>query len=441
MIGKKHTQLAAALSLGLLSTYASAAGFQLMNQNLSGLGNAYAGSAAVAENASTIFYNPAGMTQLKAREFSGGLAVISPSIKFTDSGSSVGGLAGTGTGGDAGHLAAVPNAYLSWALNNDLYVGVGMGAPFGSKSEYNSPWLGSAQSNSFAIETININPSIAYRVNDALSVGAGINWQQINAKYKRLAAVSPIPIPGGGFFPVGLTTTSTVTAQLKGDAWGWNAGALFTVSPATKVGVSYRSTMTYETTGDIAVTGPTTGGLASAFYAAGSSGAKASLTLPDMAILSVSHQLDKQWQLLGDLSWTGWSSIPKLDLVRTTGTRTGATAQTLNTDFRDSYRLAVGANYQYRPDLKLKMGLAYDQTPVKGAATRLVSLPDNDRTQIAAGAQWTLASGSTLDVGLSYLMIADAPINNDQTAQARGLVSGSYNNNAWMLGVQYSMPF
>ena len=424
----KNTQLVTALMLALSSGYAAAGGFQLLEQNVSGLGNAYAGSAAVAENASTIFFNPAGMTQLKDREFSAGLAAIGPSFKFTDKGSSAGAFTTAGNGGDAGSWAAVPNAYMSWALNKDLYVGVGLSAPFGLKTEYSSPWIGSAQSNSFSVETMNLNPSIAYRVSDTVSVGGGVSYQHIDAKYKRLAATGAVP-----GVPAIVTTTALVTATLKGDAWGWNVGGLFTVSPATKVGLSYRSTVTQDTTGDIAVTGA----VSPAFNASQSSGAKASLKLPDTAILSATHQLNDKWQLLGDVSWTGWSSIPKLDLVRASG----VVAQTLDTDFRDTWRVAMGGNYQYSPNMKLKFGLAFDQSPVKGETTRMVSLPDNDRTQISTGAQWALSGGSTLDLGIAYLMIADTTINNDQRATARGLVKGNYTGNAWILGVQYSVPF
>jgi long-chain fatty acid transport protein len=225
-------------ALALVSNYAAAAGFQLLEQNASGLGNAYAGSAAVADNASTIFYNPAGMTQLKEREASVGMAAIKTSFKFTDNGSSVGALAGTGNGGDAGTWGYVPNGYLSWALNPDLYFGLGIGAPFGLKSEYSEkPWVGSAQANSFDLKTYNVNPSVAYRVNSMVSVGGGLNWQQLTADYLRVAAVA-----SAGF------VASPVNMSLKGDSWGWNVGALFNVSPDTKVGTSYRSTVNYDVT-------------------------------------------------------------------------------------------------------------------------------------------------------------------------------------------------
>jgi long-chain fatty acid transport protein len=419
-------KLIPALCMGLFASYASASGFQLIEQNASGLGNAYAGSAAVAENASTIFYNPAGMTQLQDREISGGLVAVGTSFKFSDNGSSTGSLAGNG--GDGGGWGFVPNAYMSWAMNKDLYLGVGFGAPFGLKTEYSNPWAGAAQSTLFDIKTYNVNPSIAYRVNQAFSIGGGLNWQRMTADYGRQVGVASV------------FALSPLKLNLEGDSWGWNVGGLFTLSPATKVGISYRSAVSYDLTGNITVTGPNAG-----LNAQGTSAAKASVKLPDTLILSGTHQLSNKWQMLGDVSWTGWSSIPKIDVIRTSGAGTGTTAQTLDTNFQDTWRVAIGANYQYTDTVKLKFGVAYDQTPVQGAATRLVSLPDNDRTWFSAGAQWTPSKGSTLDFGVSYLYLKDATIDNNQTnvnpSQNRGRVTGTYNDSAWLLGVQYSMAF
>lgn len=414
-------KLISGLVLGLCSGYAGASGFQLLEQNASGLGNAFAGSAAVADNASTIFYNPAGMTQLQPREVSVGLAAVGTSFKFKDNGSSVGLLAGSGSGGDAGVWGLVPNGYLSWALNPNLYLGVGVGAPFGLKTEYANPWLGAAQAVSFEVKTYNINPSLAYRVNDRVSLGAGLNWQRVTAQYQRQVAVSSATL-----------VASPLTLSLDDDSWGWNVGALFTLAPASKVGVSYRSVVKYDLSGDIIVAGPS-----GPTNAALSSGAKASLKLPDVFILSVAQQVSDKWQLLGDMSWTGWSSIPKLDVLRSSG----ALAQTLDTDFRDTWRVAVGASYKYSAALKLKFGMAYDQSPVQGRATRLVSLPDNDRTWLSFGTQWQPRRGSTVDLGMTYLYIKDAPINNDQSAAGRGRVTGSYRDSAWILGAQYSHAF
>ncbi|MBI2306974.1 MAG: outer membrane protein transport protein [Rhodocyclales bacterium] len=427
-------RLIPALIMAGFAGAASAAGFQLLEQNASGIGNAYAGSAAVADNASTIFYNPAGMTQLQEREFSVGVSAVKPSFNFTDKGSSVGNLAGSGDGGDAGGWGFIPNAYLSWALTKDLYVGLGISGPFGLKTEYDDRWLGAAQGVKFDIKTLNINPSVAYRLNDKVSLGAGLNWQRIDAEYVRMAATTTVG-----------TSHVVSTMKLDDDAWGWNVGALFTLSPSTKVGLSYRSEVKYHTTGDVKLADDGTGlgtATAAGLIAAGrQSDLKAKITLPDTFIASVSQQLSDKWEMLGDISWTGWSSIPKVDIMRTSGALNGLNAQTLDTDFRDTWRVALGANYKYNDAWKLKFGVAYDETPVKRAATRLASMPDNNRLWFSTGAQWMPTKTSKLDLGLAYLYVKDSKINNNQTASGRGTLTGEYEASVWILGAQYSMAF
>jgi len=411
MARKVSMKMIPAMMLVAFSGAASASGFQLMEQNASGIGNAYAGSAAVAENASTIYYNPAGMTQLQDHEVSAGISAIRPSYKFSNNGSTAasgggGGLATGGNGGDAGSWGFVPNGYASWALTKDVYAGIGISSPFGLKTEYASDWVGRAQSTSFDIKTINVNPSIAYRVNDKVSLGFGVNWQQINAEYVRQA-----------------TTNSQVKVKLDDSAWGWNAGALFTLSPSTKVGVSYRSAIKYSTSGS--------------FSGASSDSAKANLKVPDTFILSVTQKLSDKWEMLGDISRTGWSSIPKVDIMDST---TGTTAQTLDTNFRNTWRVALGTNYKYSEVVKLKFGVAYDETPVQSSATRMASLPDNNRVWLSTGAQYKIDKASAFDIGLAYLYVRDSQISNNQDP-TRGAVNGTYKSSGWIMGAQYSLAF
>jgi len=406
---KTIARLMSCLAMGMAAGHAAAAGFQLLEQNASGIGNAYAGSAAVAENASTIYFNPAGMTQLQAREASVGISLVRPTFKFSDRGSSTGVLSGTGTGNDAGSWAAIPNGYLSWGLTKDVFVGVGFGAPFG-----------------LVTKTYNINPSVAWRVNDKVSLGAGLNYQRMEAEYTRLATVTSAAL-----------SATQATLDAGNNAWGWNVGALFTLSPMTKVGVSYRSKIKHELTGSLAVSGPAAG--ASPALTTGS--AKADVDLPDTFILSVVQSLNDKWEMLGDISWTGWSSIPKVDIVRTSGALSGATVQTLDTHFRDTWRYALGANYRYTDAVKLKFGLAYDQTPVPDAQHRLVSLPDNNRTWLSTGAQVKIDKSSMLDLGVAYLYVPESKIDNNQAALGRGYVKGAYDARVWILGAQYSMAF
>jgi len=418
-----------AVIAALFAGSAGAAGFQLLEQNASGIGNAYAGSAAVAENASTIYFNPAGMTELKDREFSIGATAIKPSFKFQNQGSSVGTLGTAGSGGDAGSVGVAPNGYLSWKLQDGLFAGIGFGAPFGSKTEYDAPWTGSAHSNKFDVKTYNINPSIAWKASDMVSLGFGLNWQRLTADYTRQLAVVPV-------LPPGLPGATPLALSIDDNAWGWNVGGLFKLAPTTKLGVSYRSKIKYDLTGTLR------GGSASAAVnSAVAANVKADVSLPDTFIASMTHQLNPSWELLGDVSWTGWSSIPKIDIVRTSGAAAGTVAQTLHTEFRDTWRLALGANYKYNDAWKFKYGVAYDQTPVKGATTRLASLPDNNRIWISTGAQWKLSQTSTIDFGLAYLYLKDAQIQSNQTATGQGSLNGTYKDSGLVMGLQYSQSF
>lgn len=408
---KQFIRIIAAAYSVIAAGSASASGFQLLEQNASGLGNAYAGSAVVAENASTIFFNPAGMTQLKITEMSAGFTPVFSSFEYTDNGLFPSPI--SGNGGDAGGLAFIPNGYLSHAINNDFYLGIGLSAPFGLKTEYDRPWVGAAQSLMFDIRTINLNPSIAYRVNDKLSLGAGLNAMYMEAEYQRLFTtnnLSPLVI-------------------LKADdfGYGWNIGGLFKLSDSTSLGISYRSSVEQNLEGTLQI-------------GAAVLGAKADIELPDTTILSIKHQLNPDWQLLGDVSRTGWSSVDRVSIIRTD---TGATAQTLEPLFRDTWRIALGATQQYSQNWKIKYGVAYDQTPVKNPATRLVSLPDNNRVWLSFGGQWLPSKNSALDLGFSYLFIKDSRIDNDQSTEvpSRGRVNGTYEGNVVILGLQYSMAF
>ena len=427
---KTIARLIPLVAAGLASGQAVAAGFQLLEQNASGIGNSYAGSAAVAENASTIFFNPAGMTQLKDREISVGMSAVRPTFKFSDRGSSsLGAFASAGEGNDAGSWAFIPNAYMSWALTKNLYAGLGIGAPFGLVTEYNDPWVGAAQAIKFDIKTMNLNPSLAYRINDKISVGGGLNYQKMKVEYIRRAAVGPVT-------PLNVAGTSA-TLSAENDAWGWKVGALFTMSPTTKVGVSYSWSIKHDLKGDLSVSGPAAG--ASAALTTGA--AKADVELPETFILSVTQHLNEKWEMLGDVSWTGWSSIPKVDIVRTAGALNGVTVQTLDTKFRDTWRFALGANYRLNEQVKLKFGVAYDQTPVQSDQHRLVSLPDSNRTWLSTGAQIKVAKDSLVDLGAAYLRVGESHIDNDQTALGRGRVAGVYDARVWILGAQYSMAF
>ncbi|MGH8597392.1 MAG: OmpP1/FadL family transporter, partial [Gammaproteobacteria bacterium] len=209
-----------ALALGGVSGLASAAGFALIEQSASGMGNAYAGAAAIAEDASTIFFNPAGLTKLEGRQFAVAGHVVAVSAEFSNNGSSTAptGIATLGgNGGNAGATAFIPNAYFSMPYGERAVLGIGINAPFGLVTEYDSNWVGRFQGIKSDIMTVNLNPTIAYRINDAVSVGFGISYQQFDAELTNKVSGAVFGFPGTEFNAV---------LKADDDGFGWNAGVL-----------------------------------------------------------------------------------------------------------------------------------------------------------------------------------------------------------------------
>ena len=249
----------------------------------------------------------------------------------------------------------------------------------------------------------------------------------MTANYKSAVGVGPA---------VAAATTKELDAS--DDSWNWNIGALFTVAPQTRIGVSYRSTTKYTLSGDLSGSGP--------LALAVNGGARTEVKLPDLFILSIAQGIGDQWEILGDISWMGWSSVQQLDIFKTSGlgASTVTPVQVLETKFDDTWRFALGANYKMSQDIKFRAGIAYDNSPVPNAEYRITSLPDNDRTWLTAGVQWKPTPTSALDVGAAYIWVKDAPINNPGWARAnppQGLLKGNYDDYSWLIGAQYSMGF
>ncbi len=396
-----------ALLACLFSGAASASGFQLLEQNASGLGNAYAGSAAVAEDASTIFFNPAGLTALpQGKNLVLAGSAIKPSAKFSDSGLSRngGGLIGatptdftsTGTGGDAGSLAFVPAAYFAMSLDSKWTVGLGVNAPFGMKTEYQDGWMGRFQGIKSDLKTLNINPTVAYKASDTVSLGFGLDYQKIDATLTKAvnysAIIAAAPAPGGAVAAgtAGVTNGGNVEGRqmLTGNdaAWGFNLGATFTLSERTRLGLAYRSAIKYQLSGTQTVTHPVVPGAGAAVAGANAvianypntltQAATVDIKMPDTFTTSVVQKLDDKWEMLGDLSWTGWSKIQE---IRVNFTAPGSTPDVTTWKLKDTWRVAFGGTYRYTDAMKFRFGVAYDQSPVPDTY-RTVRLPDADRT-------------------------------------------------------------
>lgn len=435
MIQETKMKPVAALVLGLCSTYAAASGFQLQNQNGAGTGVAYAGAAAVAEDASTIFFNPAGMTYLsEGSSISAAGTLLNRSVHFSNKGTTpmpvINPATGAPTGafhpigsdgGDGGGLALIPAGFYSYAISPALRVGVGISATYGSETEYDPGFAGRFSGRYTSIHQININPSVAYKVNDMVSLGFGLNYAKNEIKFKQ---ATPF-ISAAGLGPEGI---------LEGDddAWGYNLGAMFQISPSTRIGLAYRSAMKFHLEGKQRVDAL---GVDRAI--------RAQLETPDNFSMAVSQKLSDRWEMLGDITWTGWSSVKALTAVSSASG--AAVAAPLRYNMKDSYRVGLGAKYQVSEALSLRFGTAYDQSPVPNAESRTMTVPDSDRTWLSVGARWNLSKASSLDVGYAHIFFKDTSTNRavTNTAETATLqtVRGDFKTSADLLSMQYNMNF
>lgn len=408
-----------------------AAGFALIEQSASGVGNAFAGGSAAAEDASTIFFNPAGMTRLPGKQVVVGVHAIDPSVKFTNQGSTLAPPAPPvpltgGNGGDAGQWSYVPNLYLSWELNESLWLGIGVNSPFGLKTDYAVGWVGRYQALNSELTTVNINPSIAYKVNDKVSLGFGLSAQKADATLNKAIDF--------GLF-LGAPQTSDGSQELSASDWGYgfNLGALFQISPDMRIGVAYRSRIKYTLSGTSTFSGVP--GPLSGILSFQNSNASADLTVPDSASLSVLQTFGDKWELMGDITWTQWTVFNQLVVNFANGAPSNVTPE----NWQNAWRFSLGMNYKPNEKWKLRSGIAWDQTPVPNSTLRTARVPDNSRTWLAVGASWYFTKGASLDFGYAHLFVPSTSINH--TEQASGTLIGSYDNSVNIISVQVAYSF
>lgn len=405
---------------------ALASGFQLSEQSASGIGVANAGAAAAAEDASTVFVNPAGMTYLPERHnFSMATTVLDRSTHFTNEGTggylnAVVGKPIGDSGGDGGGVHAIPMFYYAYAPTPDWRFGMAVTPTFADETSYGEAFTGRYSGQKTSIKVINLNPSVAYKLNDALSVAVGINYARAEVDFKQATVLGPNTTPDG-------------TGRLTGDggAWGYNLGVMYQLQPQTRVGFSYRSKIRFHLKGEKTQTANPTRDIT------------ADLTTPDTASLALHHQVNSKWAVLADYTWSGWSSLQKLEPVYADGTRAVAP---LRYNFKDTYRVGLGATYQLNEQWMLRFGTAYDKNPVPSDTFRSMTVPDADRVWLALGAKWRMTPKASLDFGYVHVFVKDARTarnvySNPSETTVVQTIRGQFKTSADMLSVQLNYAF
>ncbi|RPE75964.1 long-chain fatty acid transport protein [Vulcaniibacterium tengchongense] len=433
--------IAGALSLG----QAHASGFQIKENSVKAQGRSYAGSAAVAGDASVVSNNPALMTRFEGTTVQADVTAIDLGFKFEGSGTDALGqpLSG-GTGGDAGDLIPVPALSVVHKLDNGLALGAMVSAPFGLKTEYEGPWAGRYWADTSDLKTVDLTLSMAYEVvPDRFSFGLGVIYERADVTLSRYVDFGTLLFanPATRPLPFARPQAADGHAEVEGDStgWGWLVG--FNLRPTDKlsIGFSHRSEIDHEIEGDVTWTvpanvravlnaNPTTAPL----FVNGAAGAD--LTTPSVTTLSVAYQFTDRFAMMADWSRTDWTSLREVNIDFANPDPNSIE----EFDWKETNFSSIGAEYKLNEAWTLRGGYAYDETPTH-IATRTPRLPDEDRQWLSVGASWQATPNLELNFAYTYLK-ADTPQVNLADAQGHRLV-GEYDASINLYGVSAQYKF
>ncbi|WP_375750844.1 outer membrane protein transport protein [Vibrio sp. HN007] len=416
-INKSILATSIACSLLTISIQSHAAGFQLAEYSATGLGRAYAGEAAMAENAGAQWRNPAMLTYLEGTQVSFGAMYIDPNVDLN--GTVHGSIPANSS--DYADSAVVPNLYISHNYHNKYAVGFALGSNYGFKTHLGEDFMGSHVGQQAEIITQEANLNFAYKATDAVSIGGGLRYVMAEGKVAaRVSTAAPSSSAGATLKYVEGDTTD----------WGWQAGIAWQVNPEHRVGFTYKSEV------KLKLEGTATG---AGFGLVGTtSPGSLPLALPATAELSSFNQLTEKLALHTSINWTDWSSFEKLE-ADIDGVSNG---HIKDENWKDNYRFAVGFSYQADPKLTLRTGVAYDTSAVDDEH-RTVTIPETDRTWLSIGAGYAWSEQLTLDAGFTYIIAKDANVAEAAEAgtTALGDFEGVTSANVLIYGVQASYKF
>jgi long-chain fatty acid transport protein len=417
----KTSALPALTLLALCCQQAHAGGIMLYEIGTDNAGLANAGAAARAQGPSTIASNPAGMSYLTGTQITGGLQVLYGDLTFNrDSNTN-----GTGTGsGNA--LDPIPGGsfFISHELDEHWSVGFGNYGDFGLAANYDNDWSGRYFAQNASLAGLSFVPSVAYRFNEQWSVGLGVK-----AMYGMLQAQTAIDRS-----PFGLTDRGDGQFKYKDNDWGFgaNVGVIYAPQPGTRIGLAYTSKvdLDFEDGLDVKGNGPLLQRLDGL-------NTELDMTVPQTVTLSLFQQLDPQWALLASANWQDWSEFGDI-AVQVDTTAVGAQSTTIDAHFKDTWQLALGAQYQATAQLLWNVGVAYDSSAVSDG-NRTFTVPMGESWRIATGATYALNKVTDINVSWAMVWLGDMPV--DQTKSTSGTRTSGQFDNAWIQAVTGNMTW
>ena len=373
------------------------------------VGLASAGYAARADDASTVFKNPAGMNRLDGVQFQAGAQALYGSLYFSPDAATSPRL-GSGNGGNAVGWVPIAGLFITLPVAPKWRVGLGTLTYFGTAVDYGNEWVGRYFVQKSTLIGVTLMPSVSFQATDWLSIGAGLN-----AMYgftDAHVAVNNFVGPDGQM-------------RLNDTTWGFGAvaGILFQVSEKTRFGISYLSPvkLDFKATPSFTGLGPVLAPLL-----ANPPELNLGVTVPQSVILSAYHALNPQWALMADFGWQNWNQFHNLRIEFNSGLQTTA----INPEFHDTWHGAIGGQYRPSQEWLFSAGVAFDSSAAN-TENRTFTLPIGQSWRFGLGAQYHIRANVNIGVAETFAWIGDMSINQGTEVSAQGRVSGIYNN-AWV---------
>ncbi|WP_018691276.1 outer membrane protein transport protein [Algicola sagamiensis] len=437
------------ISLALLSTGAMSAGFQANEHGAAGLGRAFAGEAAVADNASVLARNSAAMSVFDRTVISGGLSYVNPEVEVRGTSTLtrkevLGLLQGANSkygipiaieqleyNANANDIAPdqiVPNFYIIHPVSDKIAVGFAANTYYGLATSYDSNFNASDLADEADIKSINLSPNISYKVTPEFSIGGGLNIVQLEGEFqvtspwyagqkgqilknyignckarsKNVDLIGCLKFnqkAGAALGNSSLTKLLDKNANMlsvKGDdiSLGWNIGLIYQTTEALRLGASYRSDVDFTLKGEAKSELPNLQGTGSL-----------DITLPAMAEFSAYHEVTQSWAWSASAVWTNWSEFDKLTMVyndKSKGARGNGRQLLQENKWKDAWRYSIGLTHQLNSDITLRTGVALDKSPVDDKYRNL-SIPDSDRTWYSFGGTYQIDPDMSVDVGYTFV--------------------------------------
>ncbi|TXR39116.1 outer membrane protein transport protein [Ectopseudomonas mendocina] len=420
-MSKRLLKTGLAVAITATSGHGFASGFALNEQSISGMGTSFAGRSSSAEDASTVFGNPAGMARLKREEVYVGAAIIHAQSDISRASANAGPATLSGSNdGDMVPSTGVPMGYYVKPLDDKVAFGLGIYVPFGLMTDYESNFQGRYHADKSYVRVITVQPTLSYRFNDKLSVGFGPTFNHIEGELTS-SVLNPTSLG-----------SNDGKVKVKGDdtAVGFNLGVLYEFTPGTRAGITYHSRVKYELEGDTRVSGH--GALAAIV---GKYDANLGLTTPESVDMSITHKLTDALTLHAGSTWTRWSRFKE---IRVENDSAALPVIVEEQNWHDTWAHAVGLSYRLNPQWTLRTGIAVDQSPTNNV-DRSARVPSGDRTIFSVGAGWSPSPDMTIDVAYSYLQEESVDVN--QQSSTRGDYRARYKNSAHGLGASLSYRF